>query len=296
MYIADIETLANEAPFSVISSGTFKRMEASSGIVSSYWKKGLILMVKPLAVLLGSLILATSITLTPAFAADRPENTILVQGAGSIHAQPDSFRSSIGLETQANTMEKARRENADKMTLISNSIKSLGIPNLKLKTAWFNIYPLRDYEMTPNSKTNNNKIVGYRVTNQLSIQMECADPLKLADYAASVIDTSVKYGASNANDINFYLSKNNRSFDDAIKQAIEQARHNATTLSEGLGIKLAGVYSVETSGYQSPVQARGYAPEALMAKSADMPAPSSHLEPGDVEVNANVTVRYAFTN
>ncbi len=221
-----------------------------------------------------------------------PENTILSQGVGVVTAQPDTMQLNLGVETEGKTSEAARNANAQKMNAILARLRGLGIPGLVLKTAHFNVYPIRESER-PDPRGHYSgrpdQIIGYRAHNQIMARVEGEDNSALASYASRLIDSAVGAGATNVDGPNFFLSKNNKAQQEALKLAVRQARENAEAVAQAAGVRIVGVYSIDSYAQHMPL--RGGVMMMNKAEAAEAAAPTP-IEPGDFEVTSNVTVRY----
>lgn len=230
----------------------------------------------------------------PGMAQERiPEHTLMVQGMGTVSAQPDSVHLTVGVETQASTVEAARNQNSQKATAILQRLKGLGIPGLVLQTAFFTVNPVRETEMMsmPPGPRKPFKIVGYMAQHQIQAKIEGGNPEKIGDYASKIIDTALGAGANNVNGPTFYLSQGNTAQQEALKLAIQQARQHATAIAEAAGVRLSGIYNIEAVSMPMPMR-YGMAEAAAMSRDAS-PAPTP-IESGRFDVTANVMVRFQF--
>ncbi len=232
--------------------------------------------------------------MSPAMAQDRlPDNIITVQGTGAVTAQPDSMTLNIGVETEGKTVEAARNSNAEKMNAIIRQLKALGIPGLQLKTAGFNVQPIRESEPSPvTSRRTVEKIVGYRAYNNLEAKIEGADADRLSGYASRILDTAMAAGANNTSGPNFYMGRENPAQQEALRLAVAQARKHAEAVASAAGVTLTGVYSIEA--YAQPIAMRSYAMAA--PDVAEMRKAGTPIESGTMDVTANVTVRFDFND
>ena len=224
----------------------------------------------------------------PAMAHDSTyENTILVQGRGQIKTNPDSLEVTATIETQSKNAKMARLQNAEKATAVINAIKALNVAGLKVSTGWFNSSPQYKYD---NGK---NTIVGYQVNNNLNIKIE-ASSADLQTVASDVVDAAITNGATNVSNIRFYISDNNPVFDEALKLAVKQAKRRAELMASAAGVRVSGVYTMESYSQSSP-EVSGAAPRMMVAK---MSMDSAYAEPSTpilnepMNVEASVTVRF----
>jgi uncharacterized protein YggE len=106
-----------------------------------------------------------------------------------------------------------------------------------------------------------------------------------------VIDDAVKAGANLSNGITFQLSDENQGVNQALGDAVVNARSKAETLAGAGGAQLGEVVSMQESSYGStpPVY---YGRDASMGGAvADSPTP---IQPPTLETQVSVTVTWAL--
>lgn len=232
-----------------------------------------------------------SVITTPALAQDANnlENLIVTQGRGEVTVAPDSLQLNLSVQTEDEDMMRARQKNNDKMNNIQRALKKLGINNMMLKTQNFSVYPVK----SPYKKGELQKTIGYRVNNSLMVKVNRSTADSLSKEAARILDTGLNMGATQSGSISFYIDDKQAAQGEALKAAVEDARHNAEILAQATGVQVSGVYSIE--GYPSfnyrpyavPMMARGASMD--MAESSSTP-----IEAGDTEVTSQVTIRFKF--
>jgi len=125
------------------------------------------------------------------------------------------------------------------------------------------------------------RIVAYNATNTVSVRLE---NLSLV---GPVIDAGLKAGANQLEGVQFGLRNDLPSRQQALKQAVEEARSKAMTMAEALRVNLAEVLEASEGGVSiiadrvEPLAARA------MAVAAETP-----VSPGQIQVNATVMIRY----
>lgn len=229
-----------------------------------------------------------SLSAPVAFAHDKPfDTTINVQGTGQVVGKPDSFNISVSVENSGKTMALTREENARRMSQVIAKIKGLNIPDLKLQTSYVSVYPLqKSQKLTP---------YAFQANNSLTAKIEgVTDTDALSRFASLIMDSALGAGASSVNGPNFYLGQNNIYHKDALKLAVTQARQTADVIAAAAGVKIAGVYSIETYSSGPALRAMPMAAKASMEMAADSIA--TPIEVGDYDVSATVTIKYLFQN
>ena len=72
-------------------------------------------------------------------------NTINVNGQSSIDVIPDLVKVYLTIQTNAETSQEAKDENAEKTDSVISALLSKGFDREEIQTTYFNIYPEYDY-------------------------------------------------------------------------------------------------------------------------------------------------------
>jgi uncharacterized protein YggE len=200
-----------------------------------------------------------------------------VNGTATIKAKPDEAVISLGVQTQANTAQSALADNATKMTALIAALTNEGIAKDDIATSYVSIYPTYG--------NNGMDITGYQAVNQVDVTVR--DVSKVG----GVIDDSVRAGANLSNGITFQLSDQNQGVDQALADAVANARSKAETLAGAGNAQLGEVLSIqEGSGYTPPI----YYGRDMAASSAGAASPTP-IQPPTLETQVSVTVTWALT-
>ena len=210
--------------------------------------------------------------------ADNLTPTLTINGAATIKKPADQLNLSVGVITEAENAEAALQANSTKMKAVIAAIQAKQITNKEYATGQFNISPTyAPYPKNPPPEWTQ-KINGYRVTNSLHIQTD-----KL-DIAGEIIDAVSEAGANSVDQISFGLKDDRQHRQEAIKLATSYAKQDAEDLAVAANLKLGRIQQIWLDHAKAPE------PRAKMfAASLDRSTP---IEPGDVTVNANVTIVY----
>ena len=239
---------------------------------------------KRIGYIAAGVVLGTIVALTlPSLAQDTgtpapstADRTVTVNGTATIKAKPDEAVISLGVQTQANTAQSALAENATKMTALLAALTDKGIAKDDIATSYVSIYPTYG--------NNGMEITGYQAVNQVDVTVR--DISKVGE----VIDDSVKAGANLSNGITFQLSDQNQGVDQALADAVANARSKAETLAGAGDAQLGQVVSIqEGSGYTPPI----YYGRDMAASSAG--AAATPIQPPTLETQVSVTVTWALT-
>ena len=215
---------------------------------------------------------------------DPSEQTISVTGSATTYSEPDTLIVILGVESEAKTANESLSKNSDSLHSVISSLTRSGISEDDIQTSNFRIYPL--YDSVKDSNGNYQQIlIGYRVSNILSIQTEKIDS------AGNLIDAAVSSGANRIDNVTFQLSddKSQKISDDLIANAIRDATQKAEKALVPLEQKIVGVKSVVIHDntmpyYDGPMRASfdGMAMEASMK--------SAPIISGDEEITTTVSI------
>lgn len=211
---------------------------------------------------------------------------IAVRGVGSIFAKPDQVSMTVGVTAQRDSAEAALSENSQRMRAIIAGLKKLGLKEKEYSTQQFQVHPV--WESRPRNASHDWRpdIVGFRVSNSLSI---ASDKLELA---GDIIAQAMKDGANQVHGIQFGLADPRQYRKQAIAAAMKVARTDAESLAEAAGKKIVGTISLQLDNANTqPV----YMQEHTMMRGAvamdAMVQPP--LESADVQVTATVNARFS---
>lgn len=212
--------------------------------------------------------------------ADRYDNvsTIVVQGRGSFSTDPDQAAIEIGIMTTATTAHIAEQENAKIAQAVQGNLLSIGIPRDKINTTGYSFYPAYSRE-----ENKSNEIIGYNVSNTVSITI---DDLNLI---GNVIDSSIQKGANNINSINFTVKNAQPGKQKALQSAVNDAKEKAEVIANTLGKRIVNVLNV--SEHNTFIEGRAMG-RYNMKQVADNSATATPVQPGKVDITANVEITF----
>jgi hypothetical protein len=215
--------------------------------------------------------------------APRPENgsTLTVAGQGEVAAAPDRAVVRLGTEAQAPEAAGAQAQVNTVMQRAIERIKALGIEERKIQTTGLQLYP--NYTSpAPNEAPH---IAGYRASNSIQVEVE-----NLA-LIGKIIDEGVAAGANRQEGISFDLQNDAAPRAEALRRAVMEARGKADAMAGALGVRIAGISEV-TEGGVNVVPPIPRPMGMMMARSDAMSTP---VQPGELRVQASVTIRYRIS-
>lgn len=207
--------------------------------------------------------------------------TISVNGEGEISGKPDQARLSAGVLTEAPTASAALAANTTAMNRVFTTLRTLGIPDAKIQTANFSVQPQYP-PFRPDGTQPRNTIVGYQVSNQVSVTVD--DLAKLGP----ALDALVTSGANQLGGVAFSIANPKPLAERARAAAVTDAIAKARTLAAAAGVNLGPLLSIQEGGAIRPVPVF-----AMQRALAAAPAPPP-VAIGEESVTVNVTMIYAI--
>lgn len=213
---------------------------------------------------------------------DRSTPTLAVSGQGEVMARPDRATVRLGAEAQAPTAQAAQSQVNAIMQRALQGIRAVGIEERKIQTTGLQLFPV--YERQERGEETPPRVVAYRATNTVQVEVE---NLTLV---GKVVDAGVTAGANRIESIAFDLLNDTAARTQALQKAVAEARAKAAVLAEAAGVRLAGIWEIQEGGVNVIPPPRPYGDAMLMRAEAATP-----IQPGEVRVQASVTIRYHIT-
>ncbi len=204
-------------------------------------------------------------------------NTITVTATGSVDATPDVARITLAIETEGASATAAQKANGKPTSAVIDCLTSNGVDKAQIQTTYTDLSPVWDDE--------GNETDRYQMRTVLEVKGLPLEGLN------ELMEACAEAGATEISGPDYYVSSYDELYEQALTKAVEASKPKAEALAEASGVTLGSVVSV-TEGYQDTSlrykQANGAMEEAAVEDSL---AP---IEPGEVSVEAQVTVSYAL--
>lgn len=208
-------------------------------------------------------------------AQDRTEKmppSVQATGEAVVTVKPDRAQIDIGVVTQADTSQAAVAQNAQKLEATLARLRQILSPTADVKTISYTVTPNYRYPKEGGEPT----ITGYTATNVVRVTLDDLTQI------GKVIDATTASGANRIQNLQFTLKDEQAAQLQALREAAVKARRKAEALAFALGLKITRVLSVvESSPVSIPARDVAYA----RAEAASTP-----IEPGTIEVRANVSL------
>ena len=204
------------------------------------------------------------------------ERLVSVTGEATVAVAPDMAAIRIGVTSQGKTAREASDANAKQMTAVLAAIKEAGIAERDVQTSRLSLQPQYD----PN-KAGTARLLGFQVTNQLTVKIRDIDKLP------AILDRAIGAGANEMSGIEFVVSEQSKLLDQARAEAIADAHRKAELYANAAGMKVGRVMAISEEGSAPPPRLM----QAMRAGPGAVP-----VAPGEQTLRAVVTVSYELNN
>jgi uncharacterized protein YggE len=221
------------------------------------------------------MVLAIVIRAVPAWAqAPPPESPrVRVTGEATVSVAPDLAEVRILILTEAREANQATGENAKVAARTLSDLKKVVDSGAEVRTASFALDPKYEFR-----KQGGQTLTGYTAKNFITVKTGRLDSV------GKIIDTAVSAGASGVGSIRFTVKDEAPVRREALREAVRNAMDKANEAAAALGLRITRVLRVEEEG------ARIHVPVIGRKMNLAAAAPSTPVEPGDIEVRASVTL------
>jgi len=209
------------------------------------------------------------------------KNTIVISDVGEVSAVPDLAMVSLTVTNEAERVEEAIAENADKMNTVIEEIKKLGIEEKDLKTTSFNIYPRYEYIKDRFGYTTGKRtLAGYEITQVLEVKIRDIEKV------GTVIEKGTSVGINDVSNLRFTIDDQEELKKQARALAIEKAKQKAQNLTAQLGVKLGRITSFSENYYVPYLGARSFETEGGMGGGVP------DIEAGENKISVSIIITY----
>lgn len=206
---------------------------------------------------------------------------LMVQAEGVVNAKPDLMQMRLGVLTEAEEAGMAMDANNQRMAAVISMLKEIGIADDEMATGQFKIRPEWSRPPRPTPADWQRQIIGYRVTNELSISTT-----RVA-LAGQLLSQAQRAGANEIGGLQFGLADPTSHRQKAIELATAKARRKAQTMAAAAGVELGPVQSISLDPAMGGPQ-----PLLMMAEARTTSVDSVPVAAGKLTVTAAVTIVY----
>jgi hypothetical protein len=207
------------------------------------------------------------------------ERSITVVGTGKVTGKPDIARVTVGIETQAPSLQTAVDDNKAKMNGLLETLQELGLAEKDIRTSNYSVYTERVSPPASGAEVSANQMI-YHVTNQVDVTLRDVNQI------GNVLDKAVAAGANNIYGVNFSVEDTAKLEADARAKAVADGQARAEELAQLNGVQLGEVLTVsEVVGGAVPLYR-----DAAMGLGGGGGTP---VQPGELEMSVSIQITYA---
>ena len=205
---------------------------------------------------------------------------IWVSGRGVVTVTPDIATLRLGVEVQAATVAAAQSQAIVTMDEVMAALTDNDIAEKDIQTQYYSIRRVTEWDRDKEEEV----VIGYRVTNTVTAK------IREIDKAGIVIDAVAVAGGDliRIDSIDFSVDDPSAYYEEARGKAMADAKAKAEQLAELADGRLGkATYISESSYVPPPIYRQDIYEEA-------MPAATTPISPGEMEVSLTVQVTYAL--
>ncbi len=202
-------------------------------------------------------------------------NGVQVSGTAKVSVVPDIARFSFAVNGRGKQLPGLKQDIDRKTAAVINLCKQLGVENKHISSAEVSIHPQYNHQTR--------ELIGYNVSRDISVELH-----DLKRYT-QLVNGAIESGITTINNIQLDIKDRDKLAAEALASAVKAARQKAESVAENAGIQLGKIKNIQETG--GSFDNRRYAVKQMaMAESAVADA----FEPGEISVQATVTVIYAI--
>ncbi|MEM1087329.1 MAG: SIMPL domain-containing protein, partial [Pseudomonadota bacterium] len=203
----------------------------------------------------------------------QPETTLQISADASVSRDPDIAFIMTGVTSEAETAQQAMADNREAMNGVFEVLEEAGIERRDMQTSNFSMNPRYDYSNRRNGEPP--RLIGYTVSNQLSVRVRDLDDL------GETMDALVEAGGNTFSGLRFALDDDRAAKNEARRLAMAEAITRAELYASAAGYEVARIVTLSESG--------GYAPQPMMMARAEMAvAEATPIASGEVSYSMTV--------
>lgn len=213
-------------------------------------------------------------------------NLINISKTGTVYVTPNIGTINLTSTVEAKTIADALKENNEKVASLASFLKAQGIASGDIKTAGFSVNPR--YEWSDSKDSNGNVVTGKRTVAGYEVSQATEVKIRDLSKVGSIIDGAAQIGINNIGDLAFVVESEDAAKAQAREKAIADAKSEAQSIANKLGVTLGNVSSYSESF--SAMDSRAVVNyEKAIAGSGSSP---TSIESGNNKVEVTVNVSF----
>ena len=176
---------------------------------------------------------------------DHPQEQIRrisVSGEGLVRVQPDMATVRFGVVTLADHPQEAQRLNTEAAARAMNAVRALGLEEKNIRLETLRLQPHREWS----DEKRRYEEKGFEAVRQVVVQIDDLDKLP------ELISRVVQEGANRLNEIAYDVKDREVARNEALTEAVNNARDKARLIARTLGEEIGPVEQVNEQSFDYP--------------------------------------------
>ncbi|MBR2682387.1 MAG: SIMPL domain-containing protein [Atopobiaceae bacterium] len=208
------------------------------------------------------------------------DGVITVNASAEVKIVPDKANFTTEVHFEGKTAQETQDSAAKLVNAVLEALDDAGVDKSKVQTTYINLSTSYDWSEDVR------RVVGYESCTMIEVS-----DVDVADVPA-LMQSCIEAGATGVNGPTFETSIYEEAYDEALVQAIERSRVKAEAMAEAAGVSVGKATSI-TESYEDT--SYRYEDKVAMAANAEGAVEAMDIAPGEIAVQAQVTVSYAIT-
>jgi len=204
---------------------------------------------------------------------------VVALGHATIERAPDRAFVTFSTESRGTRPEDVQKQNAAAMTRVQDAVTRAKIAPDAVRTLGFNLQEEFDW-------VNGKRVSrGYTASNSVEVRVDDLTSL------GALMDAAVQAGATGVSAVRFDLKDRAAAEREVLRLAVADARGRADAAAAGANTRVVGIVRIEESGVP---RAPTPMPMMRMAMAGPAQPPETPMAPGQIEIEASVTLTAAL--
>ncbi len=208
--------------------------------------------------------------------------TVTVQAGETVKVVPDMAAIVYGINTENEDAGVCQQDNSRQVAKVLEYLKGQGIADTSIATSDFSLEPMYDWS------GNQRVLIGYEMRTQVTVSDV---PM---EQAGALISQAVDAGANEILSVNYFSSRYDEAYQEALAAAVSQAKAKAEAMAHAENCQVVEVVSMEEYG---DMQQGRYVDSGLSRNAAYKAEAAGAVEDmavmaGEMEVAARIQVIY----
>jgi len=200
--------------------------------------------------------------------------SVTATGVAVVRSAPDEALVTLGVHTDADMAQAAMDRNAELMSDVILALLDAGLREDQLATATLNLWPRWG--------DSGQEVTGFTAENQVTVTVRDLDRV------GTIIDRAVGAGANLTSGITFRVSETNAAADQALTEAVGDARRKAELMAQAGGAELGEVVTI------TELSSGGISPPVVYAEAVAADGAATQVLPPTLESQVSVSVTWSL--